>query len=163
MPVASRRGTELRNCTRAGRRERSPQRPSFSSRHLHTKSANCTNVRVWFYCHRRRRSLSMRAGCLRPVPASGGRACLDILSHGRAPCASSRYGGKDLRKLPYPINKGNTRKFKWNTCIPLEYANELEYKYVYSTCIPVYSTYSSGIHCLPALCLEIGILEYDAE
>lgn len=68
---------------------------------LHTKSANCTNVRVWFYRHRRRRSLSMRAGCLRPVPASGGRACLDILSHGRAPCASSRYGAKDLRKLPY--------------------------------------------------------------
>lgn len=86
---------------RRGRPSRRPTPTLSTLKLLLTKSANCTNVRVWFYRHRRRRSLSMRAGCLRPVPASGGRACLDILSHGRAPCASSRYGAKDLRKLPY--------------------------------------------------------------
>ena len=44
-------------------------------------------------------------------------------------------------------NNVNTRKLKkWNTRIPLEYERKVEYKYVYSICIPLYSTYSSGIH-----------------
>jgi hypothetical protein len=34
----------------------------------------------------------MEADFLRPVPASGGRESFDILSRGRAPCASSRSG-----------------------------------------------------------------------
>ena len=46
---------------------------------------------------------------------------------------------------------GNTRKVKWNTCIPLECEDDLEYKYVYSTFIPLYSTYSTGIHGFSAL------------
>ena len=46
---------------------------------------------------------------------------------------------------------GNTRKVKWNTCIPLEYEDKVEYKYVYSTCIPLYSMYSTGIHGFLAL------------
>ena len=43
----------------------------------------------------------MEAPFLRPVPASGGRESFDILSRGRAPCASSRSGAKYLRKLPH--------------------------------------------------------------
>ena len=37
---------------------------------------------------------SMETRFLRPVPASGGRESFDILSRGRAPCASSRSGAK---------------------------------------------------------------------
>ena len=42
----------------------------------------------------------MEADFLRPVPASGSSESFDILSRGRAPCASSRSGAKYLRKLP---------------------------------------------------------------
>ena len=57
----------------------------------------------------------------------------------------------------------NTRKVKWNTCIPLEYEDKVEYKYVYSTCIPLYSMYSTVFHVFHWNTWLFSALEYKVE